>query len=417
MAVIGTTVFAMQTTHVDLRHAICALSEALDLVGIDDVAHGKRVGIMAAACGKQAGYGAQECDFLFDLGMLHDIGVSSSHVRSRLENEFDWPGVQAHCEKGEHLLHDFPPLAELAPAIRYHHTRWDVLRTLSVPDAVARRANLILLCDRADALAAPYHASNTVLQHINEIRAEVARHAGTYFAPEFVTHFLACSQTEAFWLQLESRAIQAYLADMREHGLHYHASHAELHQLARIFARIVDTKSPYTAAHSQGVASISRLLAEHMGIAPERCIKIEIAGLLHDLGKLRVPDEILDKPGSLTPNERLVIQTHSFETWQILRHIRGFEDIARWAACHHEEPDGTGYPFHLKASEIPLEARILRVADIMEAMAQDRPYRTGLKADEVARFLIQLSQEGRIDKDVAHAALGIMDAAMSAVRS
>jgi HD-GYP domain-containing protein (c-di-GMP phosphodiesterase class II) len=139
--------------------------------------------------------------------------------------------------------------------------------------------------------------------------------------------------------------------------------------------------------------------------------------LLHDLGKLRVPDEILDKPGSLTPNERLVIQTHSFETWQILRHIRGFEDIARWAACHHEEPDGTGYPFHLKASEIPLEARILRVADIMEAMAQDRPYRAGLKADEVARFLIQLSQEGRVDKDVAHAALGIMDEAMSAVRS
>lgn len=403
----------MQTIQVDLRHAIYALSEALDLVGIDDVAHGKRVGIMAAACGKQAGYGAQECDFLFDLGLLHDIGVSSTHVRSRLVREFDWLGVQAHCEKGEHLLRDFAPLAAMAPAIRYHHTRWDALQTLQLPDEVARRANLILMCDRADAMAAPCHASNTILQHVDEIRTEVARHAGTYFSPEFVEYFLACSHAEAFWLQLESRALQGYLDDMRDRGLHYQASYDELRQLALMFARIVDTKSPYTAAHSNSVARIARQLAEHMGIDAERCIKIEIAGLLHDLGKLRVPDEILDKPGSLTQSERLVVQTHSFETWEILRHIRGFEDIALWAACHHEEPDGTGYPFHLRTSEIPLEAHILRVADIVEAMAQDRPYRAGLTPDQVSRFLLELSQQGRVDAKVAGAALAIMEIIMS----
>jgi HD-GYP domain-containing protein (c-di-GMP phosphodiesterase class II) len=80
------------------------------------------------------------------------------------------------------------------------------------------------------------------------------------------------------------------------------------------------------------------------------------------------------------PHERSLINAHSFETYQILRHISGFEEIACWAAYHHEEPDGHGYPFHLSAASMSVEARILRVADIFQALAQDRPYRAGLSA-------------------------------------
>ena len=90
-----------------------------------------------------------------------------------------------------------------------------------------------------------------------------------------------------------------------------------------------------------------------------------------------MPDEILDKAGSLDERERAIINTHSFETYQILRHIDGFEAIALWASYHHEEPNGCGYPFHLTAEAMPLEAKILRVADIFQAMVQNRPYRRG----------------------------------------
>jgi HD-GYP domain-containing protein (c-di-GMP phosphodiesterase class II) len=124
---------------------------------------------------------------------------------------------------------------------------------------------------------------------------------------------------------------------------------------------------------------------------------LEIAALLHDLGKLRVPDEILDKPAILDEDERLVMNTHSFETMLILNKIKGFEEIVAWAASHHEAPGRSGYPYGLESMELPLEARILRVADIFQAMVQDRPYRKGLSKDAVADFMQQLQANGRIE--------------------
>ena len=400
----------------DLRHVIYALSDALDLVGIDDVAHGKRVGIMAAECARQMGLDDTATTFLFDLGLLHDIGVSSTHVHQHLVGEFDWAGSQDHAIVGHRLLAGFKPLATMAEPIRYHHTRWDKLLATGVDPWVARQANLILLVDRVDALTAPYYASNTMLLHKDAIREQIRQRAGTYFDPELVDGFLAASRSEAFWLLLEPRSIQCYLQDMLLRGERCLASFEELKHLATIFSCIVDAKSPFTAEHSLGVARLSRLLAEKMGVSASNCDKLEIAGLLHDLGKLRVPDEILDKPAKLDPDERMIINAHSFETFQILRNIDGFEEISRWAAYHHEEPDGSGYPFRLSAEAMPLEARILRVADIFQAMAQDRPYRQSLSAAEVVAFLDKLVADGRLDGEIVAVARQWIVPAMAAAR-
>ncbi|MBS1210665.1 MAG: putative domain HDIG-containing protein [Proteobacteria bacterium] len=403
--------------HADLRHVIYALSEALDLVGVDDVGHGKRVGIMAAECARAKGLDEEKVTFLFDLGMLHDIGVSSTGVHAHLVKEFDWLGSQDHCETGYARLSGFAPLAHMALPVKYHHTRWDQLQTLQVSPEVAWQANLILLVDRVDALTAPYYADNSVLLHREDIREQVRLRAGTYFAPELVELFLNVSQREAFWLLLEPRSIQRVLQDRLAQGLAYQATMGELRPLAEIFARIVDAKSAFTVEHSLGVAGVARFLAERMGVGAENCDKIEIAGLLHDLGKLRVPDEILDKPGKLDPDERLVINTHSFETYQILRHIQGFEELANWAAWHHEEPDGSGYPFHLKSVDMPLEARILRVADIFQAMAQDRPYRPGLDAAALRGFFAEMVAANRVDAQIVALLMTELDAALQVARS
>jgi len=145
--------------------------------------------------------------------------------------------------------------------------------------------------------------------------------------------------------------------------------------------------------------------------------KIEIAGLLHDLGKLRVPDEILDKPSLLDERERKIINAHSFETFQILRGIKGFEEMAAWAGYHHEEPEGGGYPFHVRGDALPLEARILRVADIFQAMVQDRPYRAGLDKEQALDFMRGLVIQGRIDPAIFAALEACSDDAMVAARS
>ena len=383
----------------DLRHVIYALSDALDLVGIDDVAHGKRVGVMAAECGKLMGLPEAETTFLFDLGMLHDIGVSTTQTHHHLVAEFDWEGSQMHAELGYALLREFAPLARMAIPVRYHHTRWDRLAATEASAQQAQQANLIFLVDRVDALAAPWYGSG-LFDHVGEVRGHIRENAGSYFAPELVDVFLEASAAEAFWLLLEPRSIQNYQHDLLAHGTGYQPTFAELKQLSVIFSHIVDAKSPFTAYHSLGVAKLARLLAERAGVSRENCDKLELAGLLHDLGKLRIPDEILDKPGKLDTHERLVMNTHSFETYQILRSIAGFEEIALWAAYHHEEPGGKGYPFHVHEKDLSIEARILRVADIFQAMAQDRPYRAGWPADKVLGLLKELAGDERLDKSL-----------------
>ena len=351
------------TLFADLRHVIYALSDALDLVGVDDVAHGKRVGIMAAECGRVAGMPETETAFLLDLGMLHDIGVSSTRAHCHLVEKFDWDGSQVHCEVGHALLKGFGPLEAMAEPVRYHHTRWDALPTGDVDPDTLRAANLIYLVDRVDALAASHYADNSLLLFTDDIRARIAEHAGTFFSPELVELFLDASHTEAFWLDLEPRSIQARMVESLATARDYPANTDELKHLAGIFARIVDAKSPFTAEHSLGVARLARHLAERLGVSPDNCDKLEIAGMLHDLGKLRVPDEILDKPG------------------------------------------------RLDAAEMPFEAAILRVADIFQAMVQERPYRQGLGDTEVSNFIRRMADDGRIDSRVAEVLLEDVPAA------
>lgn len=188
-----------------LRQVIYALSDALDLVGIDDVAHGKRVGIMAAECARAMNLAGAEQVFLFDLGMLHDIGVSSTQTHRYLVSEFDWKDSQLHAETGYGLLREFASLARMAIPILYHHTRWDRLTTLPASDINTRQArevNLIFMVDRVDALAAPCYGSGSgiLFDHLDTIRGRIQGCAGSYFDPELVDIFMAASGAEAFWL-------------------------------------------------------------------------------------------------------------------------------------------------------------------------------------------------------------------------
>lgn len=391
-------------TRTNLRQIIHALSDALDLVGVDDIAHGKRVAVMLGHCATVLGLNAVERAHLFDLGLVHDVGVSSTATHQRLVTEFDWEQSAEHCRLGYELLKSFKPLRAMAEPILYHHTRWDLLCLMDIPATVRAQANLILLADRADALAAHWRTDTLPLTAVPGIREELQTHTGSYFAPELMRAFLEASRTEAFWLSQEEHSIPLSLHDQFRNGGSRTINLEEVRQLAHLFARIVDAKSPFTAEHSLGVARVARQLGVLMGLGYERCVGLEIAGLLHDLGKLRIPDEILNKPAGLNPDERAIINVHSYETYQILRRIEGFEDIAMWAACHHEEPDGSGYPFHMERAALPVESRIMRVADIFQAMVQDRPYRSGLPVEQVRAFMRSMARQNRIDQEVASVA-------------
>ncbi len=381
---------------VNLGQAIHALSDTLDLVGVDEVFHGKRVGFMALQCGRALGLGEPALEDVFHAGLLHDCAVSSTTLHRRLINELDWDGADTHCVRGGELLEPFAPLAHLAPIIRHHHTHWEAFPALKIPESTARLANLIYLTDRVDALTIPHYERDLLLAR-HAVRQTIWRLSGSFFAPDLATLFMDLSASEAFWLSLEARHLIRFVYERERESLLVPVSFPELRQLALLFARVVDAKSPYTMEHSLGTARLARALAERFGLPAETCEKIEVAGLLHDLGKLQVPDEILEKPGPLTPGEQAMIQRHSFETYQILRGIGGLEDIAVWAAYHHETPDGQGYPFHRGGAELTLEMRIIAVADVFQALAQRRPYRQPLSPARILEMLRAFAGQNCLD--------------------
>lgn len=387
---------------VNFRSVVHALSDSLDLVGINDVHHGKRVGIMAVEVLRALGGSCAELDMVLDASLLHDIGVSSSDLHHQLVEEFDWEGSLGHAEFGAHLLGEFPPLAHLAGPVRLHHTHWSDLRGRY--GQVERMANLIFLADRVDVLAAVAMLKEELLEEVPVIRDKVAAQSGTMFDPELVRAFLDVSRKEAFWLALESGPVFQYMENITRNASQEETSVETLHGVAMLFSHVVDAKSRFTVEHSEGVARVARylcgILGKDCGLGAEDCAKLELAGYLHDLGKLRIPDAVLDKPGPLTERERRLIASHAYETYRILSRIPGFEEIAQWASFHHEMPNGEGYPFRLSGAEIPFQASILRAADIFQALAQDRPYRSALPASVVLDHLRQLCAEGKLDGDI-----------------
>jgi HD-GYP domain-containing protein (c-di-GMP phosphodiesterase class II) len=146
-------------------------------------------------------------------------------------------------------------------------------------------------------------------------------------------------------------------------------------------AAAIEERDHYTHEHTQQLVRLARGVAMMLGLAADHVDRIAHAALLHDVGKLAVPDSILQKPGPLTEDERAMVTHHVEWGYRIVRSI-GLTREARWVLHHHERPDGRGYPHGLSGDQIPVASDILHVADAFDALTADRPYRAALPADE-----------------------------------
>ncbi|MDO9270742.1 MAG: HD domain-containing protein [Methylobacter sp.] len=390
----------MKLQHIDIHNAITALTCALDLVGVDEVRHGKRVAIIARAIALHLNWPEAECLSILYSGMLHDCGVSRIHEHHRLTETLEWDGAEDHCIRGSDYLSACPPLAYLSAEIRYHHTRWEKLLESPVDHRLCLRANLLYLADRIDMLQVPFLNSDQILIEYPAIIAQIKTLSGVLFAPELVDAFAEIADVEAFWLAMDPEYLDE---DLRRIGSHMPTTLldiAAIKELARLFSRVVDAKSPYTDEHSQRVAHIARQLAMDFGIKGYELEQVEIAGLLHDIGKLRVSEDIIDKPGSLTPEERATMHRHSYDTFRILQRVFDDSKIPVWAGFHHETLLGDGYPFKSGTKELDLECRIITVADIFQALAQERPYRHTMSLEYILNDLQLRVTTGHLDTAV-----------------
>ncbi|OEU66338.1 MAG: hypothetical protein BBJ57_01110 [Desulfobacterales bacterium PC51MH44] len=166
----------------------------------------------------------------------------------------------------------------------------------------------------------------------------------------------------------------------------------------------VEIRDPYTAGHQRRVAEIARAIAIEMGLSEHQMEGVRIAGLIHDIGKMVVPAEILNKPGKITEYEFGIIKSHPEVGYDILRKINFPWPISQIVYQHHERMDGSGYPKGLSGKDILLEARIMAVADVVEAMASHRPYRQALGID-IALEEISKNREVLYDPEVVDACL------------
>ena len=181
-----------------------------------------------------------------------------------------------------------------------------------------------------------------------------------------------------------------------------------IRELTEAFAKVIDMKDSYTNGHSTRVAKYTTMLARELGYDEETVEKYYRIALLHDVGKIGVPAEVLNKPGKLTDEEFEMIKSHTSRGYEVLKGISIMPELSVGAQAHHERPDGRGYPNHLKGDEIPRVAQIIAVADCFDAMYSDRPYRKRMNFDKVVSIIKEVSGT-QLTPDVVDAFLRLVE--------
>ena len=383
-----------QSISVSPRGFLNGLSLALELSSSGLGQHHRRTAAISRHLGRQAGLAGGELERLHFAAMLHDIGAAADWTEKHFIIHGDQEeAIFHHAEKGYALLKDSRQLGSLAMPIRHHHDRFTGgnLTGLAGRD-IPLQGRIIHLADRVEILIRSGKHIFTQREGILE-----AVQSSPYFDPELLEILRELGAREYFWLDImnqregESLGSADSLFGQASFGLE------DLKELAELFSGVIDETSQYTAAHSRNVAEVARAMAVQRGFSLLEGEEFYLAGLLHDIGKLSVPNEILNRKRKLTEEEFAIIRQHPYYGHRILGSIPGFENIARWAGTHHECLDGMGYPFGLEGQEIELGARILAVADIFSALQENRPYRGQMALSRTLEIMKKMGDEGQID--------------------
>lgn len=378
---------------------VLCLSEAVDMISPLVADHHKRTAQICYSLGKQLHLPEPDLRTLVIAAALHDVGGLTKGDRlSALDFEYQDP--YGHSVLGYLLLKPFLPFAEVANVIRFHHVAWDNGKGATFDGIkVPMLSHLLQLADR---IAILIDVNRDVLLQANNIVEKINVQSGTRFVPEHLEALLALRDKEYFWLD------SVYMKDLNYLGRRIDFQEISLTEddflgLTNVFRRIIDFRSPFTATHSAGVAATAEALAMKLGFSGEDQKLITLAGLLHDLGKLAVPTEILEKPGLLTEEEFDLVKRHTYYTFHLLEPLKIMDIIRQWGALHHERLDGKGYPFHINEDELSLGSRVVAVADIFTALTENRPYRAGMDGAQAFKIITEMVGRGNLDTRVVSA--------------
>jgi len=378
---------------VNLWNLVSPLAKTFDLMNPALGDHCLRVAYLAMRLAEELEWPAWRRREAAIAGALHDIGAFSLAERLDLLG-FETTDQGTHARAGYVLLREFKPFERIAETVLHHHLRWENGKGDRVDGSpVPEGSHLIHLADRTAVL---FRKDEPVLGQIPGIRASIRERSGSWFVPAYVDALLRLCDRDYIWLEISSGA----MGDSLRQSLGMETIDTEIREFldfSRLVCRIIDFKSEFTATHSSGVAAVGKTLASIVGFSRQECVMFEIAAYLHDLGKLAIPSEILEKRDRLTQAEWGVMRTHAYFTYQILNPIEVLNLVASWSSLHQERLDGSGYPFHVGEDDLPLGARLMAVADVFTGITECRPYRKGMTREEALVVLHGMAEKGELD--------------------
>ena len=410
-----------------------AFSKGLDLAEGKEVGHALRVCYIATQLADVLKIEEPTRTGVYFGALLHDVGVTSSSadlfraagvdemaifgpspMRPREEprgaslfadrTPID-DAVHGHCVAGAGIARQLELGDETATAIEYHHERWDGEGyPLGVAeDEIPIEARIVALADAAEVLISD--EMNALIAR-RRLPQSLAEHAGTMLDPRLVGLLLDLARSDQFWLGLYAEDLSDTVLALRG-PVETRKSRKRVMRFAEVFSELADAKRSHGSAHSRRTADFAQQLGEVAGLDAGEIEMLRIAALLLDIGLLGVPARIMSKPDILSVTEMQLMRQHPTNSEMILQDLPGFEEVSTWIARHHERPDGKGYPEMLSGEDIPLESRILAIADMHAALSSDRPHRAALSPKDARQVLLGAAGT-QLDPEMVRAFVGLI---------
>lgn len=390
----------------NLNEFLMSISFALDFIEMDILGvksnHSKRTAYISLMLGKKLGFSKEQLHDITALGILHDNGVSARSLHNKfidgnLEGIRSLEIIKEHCIIVEENAIQYPFLTDVKDVIKYHHENYNGTSFFNLKgNEIPLMSQIIHIADIIDVT---FDLENNNFQMQKEILKFVKDEKNKMFSPKIVDAFWDVAKNKDFWKNLGSHFIDMALKkNIPQCSMNL--TFQEIRKITGVLSKIIDSKSRYTEKHSRELSNKASIMADFYKISIDEKFKLLIAADLHDIGKLAVPNAILDSTNKLSKDEFEIIKKHPYYTRLALQEIKGFEDITEWAANHHEKLNGQGYPFGKTAKDLDFNSRLMACLDIYQALTEERPYRIALNHGEAMNILTSMKNDGLIDSKI-----------------
>jgi len=374
-----------------------SLSETLDLASPLLAQHQLRTAYIAWRIGEEYKLSTSALEQILFAALLHDIGAMTPEEKIDIHEHNYEKNIHAHCIYGEKTLNQAHIFKGPAKIVRYHHTEWQEWEQTE-PTEIAVLSQIVFL---ADTVERSINREQFILHQDDGLVKQITELSGTSYYPDIVEAFRLVASREEFWLDCVSPSLLFVLRENAP-GKERKINQSDFLEVSEVVRKIIDFRSSFTATHSTGVSSSAALIAENMGYSENEMEMMQFAGNLHDVGKMAVSNRILEKPARLTRQEYALIKQHTYHTCSFMQRCGLPKYLIEWAGYHHEKLNGTGYPYHIDEREISVGARIVAVADVLIALAEDKPYRKGLQRKDALSILEDLVQAEHLDSKIVN---------------